>query len=466
MPPAAIPATSSPISGATPAPAPPPIAQPSVTAGAPPRVLSVDVLRGLTIALMILVNDPGDWAHTYTQLDHAKWNGFTLTDFVFPNFLFLVGVSIVFSLQSRIARSASGILDKATKKTLALHILRRAFLIFAIKMFLTAFPYFHYTHFRIYGVLTRIALCYLVAGLICLVVWNAKQRARTLIAVTASLLVGYWALMRFVPLPGLGTPTHDFPILDPDRNLTAWLDRAISSFTQSTIHTGTLYEHTRDPEGLLSTLPAIATTLVGSLTGLWLRRATIKAPVNPSPTSNGRHSERSEEPPYFARSAPAITPARCLTSLLLTGIASLTAGLLWNFSFPINKNLWTSSFVLYAAGWSLLTLALCYWLIDIRRLNNTSGGKALLWPWLVFGSNAITAFVVSNLIVKIMLWIKVSDSFSTTGKPVTAWLWTYRHLFARNGSTEVTSLIFAMAVVAACFLPNWLLWRKKIFLKV
>ncbi len=237
-------------------------------APAPARVLSVDVLRGLTIALMILVNDPGDWAHTYAQLDHAKWNGFTLTDFVFPNFLFLVGASIIFSLQSRIARSASGILDKATKKTLALHIFRRAFLIFAIKMFLTAFPYFHYTHFRIYGVLTRIALCYLVAGLICLV----TQRARTLIAITAALLIGYWALMRFVPVPGLGIPTHDFPILDPDRNLTAWLDRAISAFTQSTIHTGTLYEHTRDPEGLLSTLPAIATTLIGSLTGLWLRR--------------------------------------------------------------------------------------------------------------------------------------------------------------------------------------------------
>jgi predicted acyltransferase len=383
---------------------------------------------------MILVNDPGDWAHTYTQLDHARWNGFTLTDFVFPNFLFLVGASIIFSLQSRIARGAS-------KKTLALHILRRAFLIFAVKMFLTAFPYFHYTHFRIYGVLTRIALCYLVAGLICLV----TQRARTLIAITAALLIGYWALMRFVPVPdiqvpGLGTPTHDFPILDQDRNLTAWLDRAISAFTQRTIHTGTLYEHTRDPEGLLSTLPAIATTLIGSLTGLWLRR--------------------------FETPNQCITPTRRLKGLIISGILSLTTGLVWNLTFPINKNLWTSSFVLYAAGWSLLTLALCYWLIDMRRLNDTPTSKALLWPWLVFGSNAITAFVVSNLIVKIMIWIKVPDSFSTTGKPVTAWLWTYHHLFARNGSTNVTSLAFAIAVVAACFLPNWLLYRKRIFLKI
>jgi predicted acyltransferase len=458
---AASPATSSPISGAPPAPEP--IARPSVTATAPARVLSIDVLRGLTIALMILVNDPGDWAHTYAQLDHAKWNGFTLTDFVFPNFLFLVGASIIFSLQSRIARSASGILDNATKKTLALHIFRRAFLIFAIKMFLTAFPYFHYTHFRIYGVLTRIALCYLIAGLICLVVWNATQRARALIAITAALLIGYWVLMRFVPVPGLGTPTHDFPILDPDRNLTAWLDRAISAFTQSTIHTGTLYEHTRDPEGLLSTLPAIATTLIGSVTALWLRRVSHERVP---------HDRRSLTAPivgsvsYTTPKDLTITPTRCLNGLILAGIVSIAAGLLWNLSFPINKNLWTSSFVLYSAGWSLLTLALCYWLIDMRRLNDISAGKALLWPWLVFGSNAITAFVVSNLIVKIMLWIKVPDSLSTTGKPVTAWLWTYHHVFARNGSTNITSLAFAIAVVAACFLPNWLLYCKRIFLKV
>jgi predicted acyltransferase len=434
---------------------------------APTRVLSTDVLRGLTIALMILVNDPGDWAHTYAQLDHAKWNGFTLTDFVFPNFLFLVGVSIIFSLQSRIARSASGILDNATKKTLALHILRRAFLIFAIKMFLTAFPYFHYTHFRIYGVLTRIALCYLAAGLICL----ATQRVRTLAAITAALLIGYWILMRFVPVPGLGTPAHDFPILDPDRNLAAWLDRAISAFTQGTIHTGTLYEHTRDPEGLLSTLPAIATTLIGSLTALWLRSGKLFSESNTaSSRPDAAHFAAAAEGPretplaQTARTIQPPTPARILAGLIFAGILSLLAGLLWNLTFPINKNLWTSSYVLYSAGWSLLTLALCYWLIDIRRLNESPAGKRLLWPWLVFGSNAITAFVISNLIVKIMLWIKVSDSFS--GKPVTAWFWTYRHLFARHGSTEVTSLLFAIAVVAVCFLPNWYLWRKRLFLKV
>jgi predicted acyltransferase len=432
------------------------IVSPSATPASAPtgtssRVLSVDVLRGLTIALMILVNDPGDWAHTYSQLDHAAWNGFTLTDFVFPNFLFLVGASIIFSLQSRVARGDS-------KKLLALHIFRRAFLIFAIKMFLTAFPHFHYGNLRIYGVLTRIALCYLIAGLICLI----TQRARTLAAITATLLIGYWVLMRFVPIPGIGTPTHEIPLLDQNNNLAAWLDRGINAFLQSTIHTGRLYEHTRDPEGLLSSIPAIATTLIGCITGLWLRR------VSSATKDASSRPERSgvEGPPHFAHADTAITRSRLLVGLTVAGIISLAAGLLWNLTFPINKNLWTSSYVLFAAGWSLLTLALCYWLIDMRHLNDKPAGKAILWPWLVFGSNAITAFVVSNLLVEIMLWIKVPDSFSTTGKPITAWLWSYRHLFARNRSTNITSLAFALTVVAVCFIPNWLLWRKRIFLKV
>ena len=436
---------------------------PSAAKLASQRVLSIDVLRGLTIALMILVNDPGDWGHIYSQLDHADWNGFTLTDFVFPNFLFLVGVSIVLSLYSRIAR-AGNTLDPSTRRSLALHMVRRAVTIFAIKMLLSAFPHFHLTHLRLFGVLTRIAICYLIAGLICLAVWNTRHRARTLAAITAALLIGYWALMRFVPVPGFGIPTHGFPILDPDRNLAAWLDRGFNAFTRAWLHTGSLYNHTRDPEGLLSTVPSIATTLIGCVTGFWLGRA-----GDPS-SPNVCHSERSEEPPYFARSATAITPTRRLAYLFLAGLTSLATGLLWSPFFPINKNLWTSSYVLFAAGWSLLLLALFYWLIDIRRLNAKPAGRALLWPWLVFGSNAITAYVLSNFLVELMLWIKVPSSAmrdpDTPSAPITAWLWIYRHLFAFHDSTEVTSLLFALAFTAVCFLPNWLLWRKKIFLKV
>ena len=238
------------------------------------RILSIDVLRGLTIALMILVNDPGDWSHIYGQLDHAPWNGFTLTDFVFPNFLFIVGASTIFSITARRAKGDC-------RLTLAGHMFRRALTIFAIKMFLTAFPHFDYTHLRIFGVLTRIAICYLIAGLLCLAVWNTRHRARALAAITAALLIGYWALMRFVPVPGFGVPTHAMPILDPDRNLAAWLDRGFNSFTRTWLHTGVLYNHTRDPEGLLSTLPAIATTLIGCLTGLWLNRTQLRVPGHP-----------------------------------------------------------------------------------------------------------------------------------------------------------------------------------------
>lgn len=417
------------------------LAQPALipagrAATAPARVLSIDVLRGLTIALMILVNDPGDWAHTYAQLDHAQWNGFTLTDLVFPNFLFIVGASIILSLQSRIARSASGSLDRATRRTLALHILRRSAIIFALDLLFGLYPHFHYTHLRLFGVLTRIALCYLCAGLICLV----TQRAGKLIAIAAALLIGYWALMRFVPVPGFGIPTHDMPILDPDRNLAAWLDRHFIDLTQRTIHAGRLYRRTSDPEGLLSTLPAIATTLLGSVTALWLRRTQSKT--------------------------LAITQSQCAIGLFLAGLLSLGAGLLWNLSFPINKNLWTSSYVLFAAGWALLLLALVYWLIDIRHFNETKAGKWLTFPWLVFGSNAITAFCVSEFLVENLIWIKLPFELGPNGQPVTAWFWIYHHLFAFNGTTKNTSLAFALAFVAICFIPNWLLYRKRIFLKI
>jgi predicted acyltransferase len=392
---------------------------------APTRVLSIDVLRGITIAFMILVNDPGDWGHVYAQLDHAKWNGWTLTDLVFPTFLFLVGASIILSLQTRVGRGES-------RRSLALHILRRSAILFAIDLFFNAFPHFHLSHLRVYGVLTRIALCYLCAGFICLV----TRRADRLLALCAVLLVGYWALMRFVPVPGFGVPTHSIPLLDPDHNLAAWLDRGITAFMQRTIHTGRLYEHTRDPEGLLSTLPAVATTLLGSVAALWLRRADGKA--------------------------GAITPSQCATGLLLSGLLSLAAGLMWNLWFPINKNLWTSSYVLFAAGCALLGLAACYWLIDLRRLHETTLGRWLTWPWLVFGSNAIVAFALSELIVEIMLWIKVQDG----GKTVTAWFWVYHHLFAWAHSTKLTSVAFALAFVAVCFVPNWLLWRRRIFVRI
>jgi predicted acyltransferase len=397
-------------------------------ATAPTRVLSIDVLRGITIAFMILVNDPGDWAHVYSQLDHAPWNGWTLTDLVFPSFLFLVGMSIIFSFQSRIAKSASGRLDQATRRNLALHLFRRAAIIFAIKMFLSAYPHFHLAHIRIYGVLTRIALCYLCAGLICL----CTRKILPLATITAALLIGYWVLIRFVPVPGFGVPTRDIPLLDQTGNLAAWLDRHISAFTLRTINMGRLYQTTRDPEGLLSTLPAIATTLLGSITAVFMR-------------------------------SPNYTQSIKRNTFAISGIIFVVAGKLWSRTFPINKNLWTSSYVLLAAGISLLGLALFYWLLDMLRVQDKSRlAKAALWPWLVFGSNAIAAFVFSELFVETMLWIKVPND----GKTITAWNWVYLHVFSHGHSSELTSVAFALAFVVLCFLPNWFLWHKRIFLKI
>ena len=392
------------------------------------RITSIDALRGLTIAFMILVNNPGDWAHVYWPLDHAEWNGFTPTDLVFPMFLFLVGCSIVFSVGSRVAKGVP-------KKTVALQILRRAATIFAIKMFMSAYPHFHLAHLRMYGVLTRIALCYLIAGLIFLYVRSPKA----LVAITAAILLGYWMLMRFVPIPGLGHPVTDFPILDPDRNLAAWLDRAVSKFTLSTINLGRLYQKTHDPEGLLSTLPAVATTLFGTLAALYLR---------------------------YQNRTPHLSILRRGFELPLAGLISLALGLLWSPWFPINKNLWTSSYVLFAAGWSLLLLALFYWLFDTLQLQDRSrAAKAILWPLLVYGSNAIAAFVISGLGVLSLIAWKLAPVTPGTRAP-SAWDWLYAHIFATHGSNQNTSLAFAMAYVVVCFLPNWLLWRRKIFLRV
>jgi predicted acyltransferase len=385
------------------------------------RVLSIDVARGVTIAFMILVNDPGDWNHVYAQLDHSVWNGWTLTDLVFPNFLFLIGASIIFSLRSRIAKGES-------RSTLAGHIVRRAVILFALGLFIAAFPHFHLTELRIYGVLPRIALCYLFASLICL----ATRKISHLVLIAATLLVGYWMLMRFVPVPGFGIPTHDIPLLDQNGNLTAWIDRGFNHFTQRFLHTGRLYRGTNDPEGILSTLPAIATTLIGSITGLIM-------------------------------SLPQYTPAKKRNLLALGAILFLGAGELWNLTFPINKNLWTSSYVLFAAGCSLLGLSLAYWLVDMQKIQDKGKiARAALWPWLVLGSNAIAVYVISDFLVEILLWIRVPND----GKVITAWNWAYLHCFSHGHSTEITSVAFAIAFVAVCFIPNWLLWRKRIFIKI
>jgi len=391
----------------------------------PGRVRSVDMLRGITIALMILVNDPGDWGHVFGQLDHSPWNGWTLTDVVFPTFLFLVGASIVFSM---IAREGKG----DCRKTQAGHIFLRFAKLVVLAWALGYFPRMHWT-MRIYGVLMRIALCYLLGALVLL----ATRRVKVLVGIVAAILVGYWVLLRFVPVPGAGYPVRDFPLLDPMWNLTAWVDRGVSAWMLKWLHTGTLYQKTRDPEGLLSTLPAVATVLIGALVGIYMRR-----------------------PEWMQGEA---MRNRMRGGMIAFGGLMFLAGSVWGRWFPVNKNLWTSSYVLVMAGIATVVLALLNWLVDGREEPWPAWLRVTTWPWFVFGSNAIAAFTVSVVFVKAMLFFKASDA---SGQVHSLWWYSYQDVFARHGSNEWTSLAFAVSFVVVCFLPVWLLWRKRIFLRM
>jgi len=353
--------------------------------------VSLDFFRGATIAAMILVNNPGSSA-AYWPLKHARWNGWTPTDLIFPFFLFIVGVSLVFSFQSRLRRGDS-------RRALVVHALRRSATMFAIGLFLNGSPFFHLATWRIPGVLQRIAVAYLAAALITL---YCKTNAR-IVWITA-LLLGYWVLMRFVPVPGYGIPAQDIPLLHPDANLAAYLDRKLML--------GHLWEGTRDPEGVLSTLPAIATTLCGVLQGEWLR------------------SNRS--------------PKQKAAWMFVLGVTGLIAGELWGIWFPINKNLWTSSYVLFTAGFAMVCLTICYWATDIKLYHGW-------WtkPFVIFGSNAIAAYVISEVLGGTFGWKE----------------YIFQHTFVSVGSPGLASLLFSLAIVGVSFAPIWWMYRNRIFIK-
>ncbi len=384
-------------------------------AGPGRRLLSLDVLRGLTIAFMIMVNNnggPGSWA----QMNHSAWNGLTATDLVFPIFLFVVGVSIVFSCEARLARGA-------TRAQLAMHTTQRAIILFLLGIVVNGFPYFHLEHLRIYGVLQRIAICYLIVGLFYL--WD--RRVWTKVAVLAGALVGYWVLVRWVPVLGAGMPGRDIPFLDGKMNIVAWLDRHLMPYH--------LYEfapqhNTRDPEGLLSDIPAIGTALLGLLTGLWLS------------------SERVMKTKTVGLAAGA---AACLAS-----------GYLWSIWFPLNKKMWTSSYVLVAAGYSLALFALVYWVMEQKGWGRKGWSKGAAWPWLVFGSNAITAYMISELLPDALDTIHIGAG----RRRMTPLLWTHFHIFAHIHNAGWSAFAYSVSFTAVCFIPVWVMYRKRIFVKV
>jgi predicted acyltransferase len=376
----------------------------------PRRWLSVDVLRGLTIAFMIMVNNNGSGAHAFWAMKHARWNGFTPTDLVFPTFLFLVGLSTVFSTEARYAAGER-------RQTIFLHSVRRAIILFLLGLLVNTFPGFQLDHLRVYGVLQRIAVCYLIVAALYLLRLSWKH----LLLISVAALLGYWALMRFVPVPGFGVPTHQIPLLDRDNNLTSWLDRQIFSPQH-------LYEQTRDPEGLLSDLPALATALFGALTAIWLR--------------TGRS---------------VVQKAR---SIALAGLTGLVLGALWNFEFAINKKLWTSSFVLYAAGWSLLLLALSIWFVDILQADSPDSVKrGRCMPLLVFGTNAIAAYVFSELLPGALNLIHPSPAVPLTR-------FAYRAILLRIPQPQIASLVYSVAFVTLCWFATYILYRRKIFIRI
>jgi predicted acyltransferase len=354
------------------------------------RLLSLDVFRGITIASMILVNNPGSWNHVYPPLLHAEWHGWTPTELRFPFFLFIVGVAMSFSFTAR-----------ASEPRLA-KIFVRSLILFGLGLFMAAYPRFDPAHLRIPGVLQRIAVCYLAASLLVL-----HTSRKTLYWALALLLGGYFLLLR--------------GDLSVEGNLAARVDRFLLG--------GHLWKATWDPEGLLSTLPAIATTILGYLAGRRLRSE-----------ENVEKGDKGHE---------------TAATLFSAGWVLVLGGLLWSIWFPINKNLWTSSYVLFTAGAALQFLACLYWVVDVKMWRRWTG------PAVVFGRNAIAVFVLSGLVAKSLILYKVERE---GGSPASLYQLLYENAFASWAGPLRGSLLFALATVLFWWLAMWALHRRRIFI--
>lgn len=367
------------------------------------RLVSLDVFRGITIAGMILVNNPGDWGAIYPPLQHAEWNGLTPTDLIFPFFLFIVGVSISLALGKRV--------EEGVDRAVYLKIFRRSAVIFFLGLFLNAFPLFALSTLRIPGVLQRIAVCYLVASILFI---NANWKKQSVIAI--ALLMLYWLVMTVVPVPGCAVTT----INDKACNLSAYIDRMVLGVNHIW-SLGKVY----DPEGILSTIPAIATTISGVLTGTWLR------------------TERSG--------------LEKVSGLFVFGILLLAVGWIWLFWFPLNKGLWTSSYVVYTSGLALCFLGCCMWLIDLK------GYRMWSKPFVVFGTNALALYIGAELLARLLDVITFADG---KGGEIALKTSIYENLFLPLASPLNASLAYAITFILGWLLVLWILYRRKIFIKV
>jgi predicted acyltransferase len=353
------------------------------------RLSSLDAFRGLTISLMILANCRGDDGAIFSSLEHAAWNGWTFADTVFGSFLFIVGVSLVFSFAEREE-------DSISQKALELRIIRRTVILFVLGLLLNSFPSFQLSNIRIPGVLQRIAVCYFFASLIVL---KCGLRGRILWLIT--LLASYWVMMRFVPVPGVGTG-----VLEPGENFAAWVDsRFLNGYMWS------YYDGKWDPEGIVSTIPAIATTLFGVLTGQWLRSSA---------------SER-----------------RKTAGMLCSGVLLLIAGQILSNWLPINKSIWTSTFSIFMAGLALVCQALFYWFIDIAGFSRWTK------PLIIIGLNPIALYMLSQILGTMLPSMNLSGIFSV---PIIKW--------------GAASLLHPMEILLSIFITAWIMWQKRIFIRV
>lgn len=368
--------------------------------------MALDVFRGATIAAMLVVNNPGSWSHVYAPLRHAAWHGWTFTDLIFPLFLFIVGITTHLSLSVRKERGFS---DRAV----ALMILKRGGLIILLGLLLASFPFFawfdipgspnpsfierveyRFAHMRFPGVLQRIGVAYIAAALLSL-----RGSVRLQVGITAALLIGYWLAMTVLPVPGTGRLGHEL-LNEPEMVLSAWIDRKVFGphlWAQS---------KTWDPEGLLSTLPAIGTVLLGCLAGRIIR----------------------SENPVESR----------LNRLFVLGSGLACAGLVWNWAFPINKNLWTSSYALFTAGIAAIALASTIWIVDVRR------SRWWTLPFVAFGVNPLLAFVGSGLVARLIASL-IRVPWEGTTVPLQVVI--HQALFASWLPPKPASLAFAITFV-------------------
>ncbi len=363
------------------------------------RLVSLDIFRGLTLAFMIIVNTPGSWEYVYPPLEHSKWNGCTPTDLVFPFFLFIVGISTWFSLK-KYGNELNG--------SSLFRIFRRMVAIFLLGLLLNSLAILagESTSLRIMGVLQRIALAYGLGAVICLSV-----RRKYLWIVTAAILLFYWGLLAFFGGPDPYSLQGNF-VLKTD----------LALLGKSHLYTG--FGIPFDPEGLLSTLPAIATVIIGYYIGGMITKS-----------ASGGHS---------------------VLKLLLFGVASAGLGLLWNMVFPINKPLWTSSYVLYTAGLGMGVFAMIYLIADVFKFQ--SWGNFFR----VFGTNAIFSYVLAGVWAGIMLIVKIP----TGSGNISLYGWLYSRIFAPVAGHYNGSLLFAIVQVFIIWAVTLLLYRKKIFIRL